>query len=200
MAKEVNEIVNKYANILDIDFINQIIEQSGKMEDFEMNKSTLLNIADWALNGNSDDEIRKKLDLRPAQWSILLSICPTLVLIMRDSRALADVIVAGSLFQTAIGGKKIKRQVAKSVTEYNEMGKPCGQHLEVVELEEELPPNADLLKFLATHKLSEKFGDENAIPREDYGDVLKHLSAEQIAMIELASKNSSGVLDEETKK
>ena len=60
MGNQVKEIVKKYEGLVDIDFINQIIEQSGTLEDFEMNKSTLSNISEWALNGKSDEEIRKK--------------------------------------------------------------------------------------------------------------------------------------------
>lgn len=103
MGKEVKNIVDKYSNLFDLDFINQVIEQTGKLDDFQMNKTTLMNISEWALNGNSDEEIRKRLELTPTQWHVLVNVCPTLVLVMKDSRALADTIIAGSLFQTAIG-------------------------------------------------------------------------------------------------
>lgn len=198
MAKEIEKIVNEYNDILDMPFINQVIEQSGKLDDFQMNKTTLLNVAEWALNGNSNEEIRKKLELTPNQWQVLVSICPTLLLVMRDSRALADVIIAGSLFQTAIGGKKVRKQVAKSVTDY-ENGKPCGQHLETIELWEELPPNPNLLIFLAKNKLSEQFGEDKGQVKEDYKDILNQLTPEQIAMIEMASKGKGILEDEEDK-
>ena len=197
MSKELDKIVNEYNAILDMDFINEVLEKSGNLKDFEMNKTTLLNIGEWALNGNSDDDIRKKLELTPKQWGVLISICPTLLLVMRDSRALADVIIAGSLFQTAIGGKKIRKVVAKSVTDY-ENGKPCGQHLETIELWEEMPPNADLLKFLAKNKLSEKFGEEQGTRSEDFSSIIDKLTPEQIARIEMASKDN-GILDEKDK-
>lgn len=188
MAKEVKKIVDEYSKILDMDFINQIIEQNGQLDDFQMNKSTLLNISEWALNGNSDDEIRKKLDLTPTQWGILVSVCPTLLLVMRDSRVLADTIIAGSLFQTAIGGKRIKKTVAKNVTEYDERGKPCGQHLETIELWEEMPPNPELLKFLATHKLSEKFGDKQVDTSGHFRQIAENLTPEQLATIETVGR------------
>lgn len=196
-TNKVKKIVDSYSQVLDMDFINDIIEQNGKLDDFEMNKTTLLNVAEWALNGSSNEEIRKKLDLSPTQWGILVSICPTLLLVMRDSRALADTIIAGSLFQTAIGGKRVRKTVAKSVTEYDERGKPCGQHLESIELWEELPPNGDLLKFLATHKLSEQFGDKKNDSNEDMKKVLDTFTPEQLAIIEQAHKGE--VLDEEDK-
>ena len=196
MGKQVKEIVDKYTKILDLDFINQIIEQNGKLDDFEMNKTTLMNIAEWALNGKSDEEIRKSLNLKPQQWAILVSICPTMVMIMHDSRALADVIIAGSLFQTAIGGKRVAREVVKTITEYDERGKPCGQHLEKITIYEELPPNADLLKFLATHKLSEQFGDGQVDATSRFKDIVSKFTPEQLALVESMGKKE---IDNETK-
>ena len=73
---QVKTIVDEYSTALDMPFINGIIEQTGELNDFEMNKTTLLNIAEWALDGHSDDEIRKKMALTPKQWQLLVAICP----------------------------------------------------------------------------------------------------------------------------
>ena len=199
MATRVKDIVKKYNEIVDIDFVNQMIEQSGDMNDFEMNKSTLSNISEWALNGASDEEIRKKMALTPKQWNVLVHICPVLLLVMKDSRAVADIVIAGSLFQTAIGGKRIKKQVAKTVKDYEydeKRGKNyiVGEHLETIELEEELPPNPILLKFLAENKLSEKFGGKPVDNSNNFAKILDEMTPEQLAMIEVAQKG--GILDE----
>lgn len=188
--QQVKDIVKQYSDVVDFDFLNQIMSQSKELQDFEMNKTTLLNISEWALNGKSDEDIRKSLDLRPKQWATLLSICPVLILVMKDSRALADVVVAGSLFQTAIGGKRIKKQIAKSVKEYEydeKTGKNyvVGEHLETIEVWEEMPPNAYLLKFLAEHKLSEKFGGKPVDNNQEYSKILDSLTPEQLAIIEM---------------
>lgn len=192
--KQVKDIVKQYSNVVDFNFLNQVLEQSPEMKDFEMNKTTLLNVSEWALNGKSDEEIRKSLSLTPKQWAILLSICPVLILVMKDSRALADVVIAGSLFQTAIGGKRVKRQVARPIKDYNEKGIIIGEHLEIIELEEELPPNPILLKYLAEHKLSEKFGDKPVDNSNNYAKILEELTPEQISMLEMAQKG--GALDD----
>ena len=183
--QQVKDIVKQYSDVVDFDFLNQIMGQSKDLQDFEMNKTTLLNVSEWALNGKSDEEIRKSLDLRPKQWATLLSICPVLILVMKDSRALAYVVVAGSLFQTAIGGKRIKKQIAKSVKEYDDNGKVIGEHLETIEVWEEMPPNAYLLKFLAEHKLSEKFGGKPIDNNQEYSKILESLTPEQLAIIEM---------------
>ena len=188
--QQVKDIVKQYSDVVDFDFLNQIMGQSKELQDFEMNKTTLLNVSEWALNGKSDEEIRKSLDLRPKQWATLLSICPVLILVMKDSRALADVVVAGSLFQTAIGGKRIKKQIAKTVKEYEYDEKThknyvVGEHLETIEVWEEMPPNAYLLKFLAEHKLSEKFGGKPVDNNQEYSKILESLTPEQLAIIEM---------------
>lgn len=188
--QQVKDIVKQYSDVVDFDFLNQIMSQSKELQDFEMNKTTLLNISEWALNGKSDEDIRKSLDLRPKQWATLLSICPVLILVMKDSRALADVVVVGSLFQTAIGGKRIPKQIAKAVKDYEKDEKTgksyiVGEHLETIEVWEELPPNPYLLKFLAEHKLSEKFGGKPVDNNQEYSKILESLTPEQLAIIEM---------------
>ena len=190
MNKDLKNIVTEYEKTINMYFVNSIVNTSDE-SDFALNKSTLMNIAEWALNGSSDEEIRKKLDLRPKQWGILLSICPSLVLVMQHSRALADTVIAGSLFQTAIGGKRIKKQVPVRIREYDENGKVCGEHYDKIEVEEELPPNPILLKFLAEHKLSDKFGDKPVDSNSQYRDILNSLTPEQIALIESTKKKGA---------
>ena len=112
---------------------------------------------------------------------------------------MADVVVAGSLFQTAIGGKRIKRQVAKTVKDYEydeKTGKSyvVGEHLETIELEEELPPNPILLKFLAENKLSEKFGGKPVDNSSNFAKILDEMTPEQLALVEMAQKG--GALDD----
>lgn len=187
MGKEITKIVNEYTKDIDFDLINEILTDKD-IKDFEMNKTTLMNIADWALNGSSNDEIRKKLELSPKQWALLVSICPTLVYVMKSSRALADTIVAGSLFQTAIGGKRIKKQIAVKVKDYDDNGKVYGEHYETVEVWEELPPNPILLKFLAEKKLSEKFGDNQVQGNKQYKEIIDNLTPEERAIVELSLK------------
>ena len=189
MNNSVLDPIKELANNVDIKLVNQLLAQT-ELKDFEMNKSTITNIAEWALNGASDNEIRKKLSLNKNQWAILVTICPTLLLVMKDSRALADVVIAGSLFQTAIGGKKITKQVPVKYKIYDENGKPIGEDYKIVEIQEELPPQPMLLKFLAEHKLSEKLG-ENPLNREnDYKKMVESMTPEERALIEAMKKAS----------
>ena len=185
--KEAIYPVKDLANSVDIKLVNEILANT-ELKDFEMNKQTIINIAEWCLNGDSDTEIRQKLSLNAKQWSVLVTICPTLLIVMKESRALADVVVAGSLFQTAIGGKTIRKQQPMRVKDYNEKGLVVGEHYEIVEYEEELPPNPLLLKFLAEHKMSEKLGDKAILNDNNYKKIVDSLTPEERAMIEAMKK------------
>lgn len=189
MNNEILDPVKELANNVDMKTINSLLAQT-ELKDFEMNKSTIMNISEWALNGASDNEIRKKLSLTKNQWAILVTICPTLLLVMKESRALADVVIAGSLFQTAIGGKRITKQVPVKYKKYDENGKPYEEDYKVIEIQEELPPNPLLLKFLAEHKLSEKMGENPLGKESDYKKMVESLTPEERALIEAMKKAS----------
>ena len=153
MENKVLDPIKELAKSVDMKLVNEMLSNT-ELKDFEMNKSTIINIAEWCLNGDSDAEIRKRLDLNKHQWAILVTVCPTLLIVMKDSRTLADVVIAGSLFQTAIGGKHIRKQQVIRVKEYDDKGMVCGEHAETIWVEEELPPNPLLLKYLAEHKMN----------------------------------------------
>lgn len=189
MKKAKDKTTEQLIKSADIDFINKMIEKSD-IGDFAMSKSTLANIAGWALNGESDAEIRKHLDLNKHQWAILCTVCPTMLMIMQHSRAMADLVVAGSLFQTAIGGKRIKKQVPVKYKKYDENGRPYEEDYKIIEIEEELPPNPMLLKFLAENKLGEQFGDKKGVDDKKIKDFVESLTPEDKALLDAARKSA----------
>ena len=191
---QVDEDTTKLISKVDIDFVNQMIGRSEEMQDFAISKSALANISSWALNGESDKDIREHLDLTEHQFAILCTVCPTLLLIMERSRAMADLIVAGSLFQTAIGGKRIKKQQAIKVGDYVD-GVKVGEHVEKVWLEEELPPRPELLKFLAENKLSEQFGERKGVDDSKIRELADSFSDKDAALVMAAAKKMGDKLD-----
>ena len=52
MKNEILDPVKELAKNVDIKTVNKLLAQT-ELKDFEMNKSTITNIAEWALNGNS---------------------------------------------------------------------------------------------------------------------------------------------------
>ncbi len=176
-------IYNKYKDAINVKSVNELIELSGNRDIGEIKSTTIKNIGKWALNGASNEEIARNLELTNRQFETLLAICPTLIMIMKDSRELADVVVAGSLFQRAIGGQVIHKRVPVKVGDYQD-GQKIGEHIEIVETEEELPPDSALLKYLAEHKLSEKFGKDKIDKDKEIVSVVNTLDPQQLQELE----------------
>ena len=197
MKPKKDKTIDKLIKQTDIDYVNKLIQKSDDLKDFQITQSTLSNISGWALDGHSDKEIRNKLDLDKHQWAILLTVCPSLIVIMEHSRAMADLVIAGSLFQTAIGGKRVKKQVPvkEKIYDYDGKGKSwvIGEKTTLVEVEEELPPNPMLLKFLAEHKLSENFGESKENKNDKIKEMVDSLSDKDKALIKMAMEKE--VLD-----
>ena len=178
--KEIKKDLQKITDTVDISALNQIIETDGNIQNLTITKKTLKNIAEWALDGKSQFEIAQNLELTPLEWEYLTKICPSILLVMQHSRAYAEIIIAGTLYQTAIGGQKIKKQVPLKVKDYNEQGKVIGEHYEMVEVEESTRPVPSLLMYLAEHKLSENFGDKKVDNSIEHRKIIDALSKEEI--------------------
>lgn len=178
-------IVDEFDTLINYDTVNKMIELSGEKDKLgEISKKTLRNISKWALNGDSDKAIAENLELSEKQFQLLCNICPVLVFAMKKSREMADIIISGSLFQTAIGGAKVHKEQLMKLKDYDENGNVIGEHVEKFIVEEELPPNPILLKFMAEHKLSEKFGNKQVDTSEEYKKVLENIDSKQLSSVE----------------
>ena len=171
--------LNEISNLVDLDLVNTTLKANG-ISKIDLSKKTLLNIGKWVLDGKSELEIRQNLELTGQEWAYLLKTCPAIVVILQHSSAYADMIVGGTLLQTAIGGKIIKKKVPMKVHDYNSYGKVIGEHYEIIEVEEESQPNPMLLKFLAENKLNEKFGGKSVDNSKEFRDVIDNMTEEQI--------------------
>jgi len=183
MKKEMKEELKKITDVVDLNMVNTILASSDQLEHFSISEKTLMNIAQWALDGKSQFEIAHNLELTPLEWQYLVEICPAILLVMQHSRAYADIVVAGTLFQTAIGGQKIKKKVPLKVKEYevDSRGRSIvvGEHYEMVEIEETTPANPYLLKWLAEHKLSEQFGKETRDSNAEHRGIIDAMTEEE---------------------
>lgn len=183
----VETVMNKYGGYFDYDNINHTIELINKEDSKDLpklSKQIVQNIAEWSLNGETKSRIAERLEMTPKQFDTLCAICPTLVMVMQNGRELANVIIAGSLYQTAIGGQIVRKQQVVKSYEYNENGKIVGEKIEKVWVEEELPPNPILLKFIAEKQMSEKFGNENTDQNKIVEGTIKNMSAEELEHFE----------------
>ena len=189
--KDIKEELTKITDTVDIDMANKVIELSGEFEnDFQITKRTLTNIAKWALDGKSQHEIQQNLELNDKEWKYLLRVCPSILLVMQRSTSYADLVVAGTLYQTAIGGHTIKKRMPIKIKEYNDYGKCVGEHVEMVEYEEVQAPNPYLLKYLAENKLSENFGKAKIDNSKEHREIVDIMSDEELKMIEKLGSNN----------
>jgi len=181
--KDLKQELDKITDTVDIDLTNKVIDLSGQIEKFHLTKKTLNNIAKWALDGKSQFEIAQNLELSTKEWEYLIRICPAIILVMQHSQAYADVVVAGTLYQTAIGGHTIHRKQPIKIKEYDN-GRVVGEHIEYAEWDEVQPANPYLLKYLAENKLSENFGKVKTDNSKEHREVVDVMSEEELKLIE----------------
>lgn len=181
--KEIKKELEKITDTVDINITNQVIDLSGQIEKFHLTKKTLTNIAKWALDGKSQFEIRQNLELNEKEWNYLIKVCPAIILVMQRSQAYADIVVAGTLYQTAIGGHTIHRKQPIKIKEYDD-GRVVGEHIEYAEWDEVQPANPYLLKYLAENKLSENFGKVKTDNSKEHREVVDVMSEEELKLIE----------------
>ena len=182
IKNEVKKELKTITDTVDIEELNQILANNPANK-VQISRKTLENIAKWALNGQSEQEIRSNLELSLSEWKFLLDNCPTILIVMQHSTAYADMVVSGTLLQTAIGGHAIKRKTYVKVKEYNDEGKTIGEHVEIVEYEEIAQPNPYLLKYLAENKLNEKFGDRKVDEGKRFDKIIDALTEEEVKAI-----------------
>lgn len=185
--KELKEELNKITDTVDIDMTNKVIELSGELENFQLTKKTLTNIAKWALDGKSQFEIAQNLELNKKEWGYLTRVCPAILWVMSRSQAYADIVVAGTLYQTAIGGHTIKKKTPIKIKEYDN-GRVIGEHVEIIEYDEVQEPNPYLLKYLAENKLSEQFGKVKVDNSKAHREIVDVMSDEELEIIKKLDK------------
>lgn len=187
--EKVNIITSKYKDLLDLDVVNKCIDITNNKDVGKVSMQTIKNISKWALNGSSNTEIAQNLELTEKQFKTLCSLCPTLVYVMQESREMAEIVLAGALYQRALGGQIVRKKVPVKVGDYED-GRKIGEHIEYAYQEEELPPDSNLLKFLAEKKLNEKFGEKTTDEDKEVVNVVNTLDPQQLAQLEKTLKES----------
>ena len=181
--KELKQELKKITDTVNIELTNNVLNMSEEIKDFKLTEKTLNNIAKWALDGKSQFEIAQNLELSKKEWAYLCNVCPSILLVMQHSQAYADIVIAGSLYQTAIGGHTIHRKQPIKIKEYEE-GKVIGEHIEYAEWDEVQPSNPYLLKYLAENKLSENFGKVKSDNSKEHREVIDAMTEEELKTIE----------------
>lgn len=176
LSKEEKKVVQSIIDTIDLKSLN--IQLEGKVNNLILTEKTLENIAKWALDGKSQTEIRNNLELTEYEWEYLKMTCPTMLLLMSKTTAYADIVIAGTLVQTAIGGVEYEEPTPIKVKLY-ENGKCVGEDVKIIKLPKKTQPNPDLLKFLSIHKLSENFSDKPKTDSKEYKEVIDNMTDEE---------------------
>ena len=174
--KQALKKLEKINNTIDLKSLNLQLE--GVVDDFQLTNKTLRNIAEWALDGKSETEIRNNLELSPYEWEYLKKVCPSMLLVMQHSYAYADIVVAGTLLQTALGGQEYEVEELVKIKDYDN-GRCIGEHIKRHTRKVKTQPNPDLLKFLSIHKLSENFGDSSKSSGKEHKDFIDTMTEEE---------------------
>jgi 6-pyruvoyl-tetrahydropterin synthase len=177
LSKEEKKIVQSIIQTIDLKTLN--IQLKGEVNNFIMTEKTLENIAKWALDGKSQTEIRNNLELTEYEWEYLKNVCPAMLLVMSKSTSYADMVIAGTLFQTAVGNQEYEVEELVKIKDYNDDGKCIGEHIEHHTKKVRTQPNPDLLKFLSIHKLSENFSEKPKTDSKEYKDVIATMSDDE---------------------
>jgi hypothetical protein len=181
--KELKQELKKITDTVNIELTNKVLNLSEEIKDFQLTEKTLNNIAKWALDGKSQFEIAQNLELSKKEWAYLCNVCPSILLVMQHSQAYADIVIAGSLYQTAIGGHTIHKKVPIKIKDYDN-GRVIGEHIEYAEWDEVQPSNPYLLKYLAENKLSENFGKVKTDNSKEHREVIDAMTEEELKTIE----------------
>lgn len=189
--RDIKKELDKITDTVNIELTNKVLDMTpeGMFERFDLSKKTLNNIAKWALDGKSQFEIAQNLELSKKEWDYLCKVCPSILLVMQHSQAYADIVVAGTLYQTAIGGHTLHKKVPIKIKEYDN-GRVIGEHIEYAEYEEVQPSNPYLLKYLAEHKLSENFGAVQTDNSKEHREVVDVMSEDELKLIEKLGKQN----------
>ena len=181
--KELKQELKKITDTVNIELTNKVLNMSEEIKDFQLTENTLNNIAKWALDGKSQFEIAQNLELSKKEWAYLCNVCPSILLVMQHSQAYPDIVIAGSLYQTAIGGHTIHKKAPIKIKDYDN-GRVVGEHIEYAEWDEVQPSNPYLLKYLAENKLSENFGKVKTDNSKEHREVIDAMTEEELKTIE----------------
>lgn len=135
-------------------------EMLEEFSDSELNKQTLKNIFDWACDGKSDKEIAKFMSLTKKEFEEMKAKYPEIIGVMAKGEVYANTQLALSMYELAVGGKTMYKQVLATETIYDDYGKKVKTVQKPITIKYQLEPNFYAQKFLMEHKEPKTFGSE----------------------------------------
>jgi hypothetical protein len=159
------------------------VDSKGIVKDEEI-KGTIRNIFNWSSEGKSEKEISQYLNMDLRDFKSLCKQYPIFLGAMSKGKAMAKMMVSASMYELAIGGKKIKKLVPVTTCEYNENGKMISKTTTYANVETELPPDFNAQKYILSRKDPKNWGDDVVIEEEKiYKKQIEPLTSEDKARL-----------------
>ena len=160
--------------------VNNMIDTIGK-NNLQVDAETVHNIARWVSSGMTDrDSLAYSLKISKKELDVWCIKYPEVMGALSIGEKILNMKVGLTLGQLALGGYKVKRQVANKLTEYNEEGKKVREYIEVTDLYDELPPNLYAVQYILNNKEAFDWGTSKQIKKEEekQKSIVENLSKE----------------------
>lgn len=144
--------------------------------DFD-DEQNLIRIEGWARDGVDDKQIAANIGYSEAHFSVLKGKLPKLSKALKNGRAPIDFAIESKIYRKAMGMKVMVQQAIKVKDVYfDEEGRRCEkERVEIVELEQEVPPDTTAGIFWLKNRKPEQWN--RPVPRiEEDDDIPKNPS------------------------
>jgi len=192
----INAIVKEADKLNDLSNVYMNEDLKNNVERLKVSTKTIENVVRWAIGGATTKEIAKNLELTPKDFQTLLSISPALIWALSKGEELAQIQLSATAYELAMGGRKCHRQVLGSVKEYDENGRITRTYQEPIDTTYELEPNANLIKFLLTNHIPNRYGElKKEVDSEKMKEVVETLSADDLTKLKEYAKTKDKSID-----
>ena len=198
MSKEDNreevEIIDSERKRVEIS--KDIDKMYKSVDGASVDKRVLNEIAVYLSNGMEEKDIAVLLGINDKELQCWKESYPEVMGAFEIGAKAVSAKVMLTKVQLALGGRKIWKQQAIKVGDYGEDGKKYGEHIEVVEVWEELPPNYNALDDILSVKEANTWSKKKVldVKESEHRDALSMFSKEEkMRMLRSIQEQEDGV-------
>ena len=198
MSKEDNreevEIIDSERKRVEIS--KDIDKMYKSVDGASVDKRVLNEIAVYLSNGMEEKDIAVLLGINDKELQCWKESYPEVMGAFEIGAKAVSAKVMLTKVQLALGGRKIWKQQAIKVGDYGEDGKKYGEHIEVVEVWEELPPNYNAIDDILSVKEANTWSKKKVldVKESEHRDALSMFSKEEkMRMLRSIQEQEDGV-------
>ena len=176
--EEIVEIIDRERKKVEIS--KDIDRMYGKVEGASVDKRVLNEIAVYLSNGMEEKDIAVLLGVNDKELQQWKNDYPEVMGAFEIGAKAVSAKVMLTKVQLALGGRKVWKQQAIKVGDYEE-GKKIGEHIEVVEVWEELAPNYNAIDDILSVKEADTWNKKKILENKEseHRDALSMFSKEE---------------------